>query len=101
MRPPLCVCAHQPKCQRAQANGDVGARQQWSPRYQLSAALGCSSLIGRRTSWFGVGNRYYQLNIRDRAMDYYSEALTLDGTTQARSTDAHACCVTGVLLTRR
>ena len=46
----------------------------------LSNAL--ASLILDRSAGrlVAVGNRYYQLQIRDKAFEYYSEAVTLDGT---------------------
>jgi Flp pilus assembly protein TadD len=46
---------------------------------QLSAALLVLKVDRSPDQLVRVGTRYYQLNIRDRAMDYYTEALTADG----------------------
>jgi Flp pilus assembly protein TadD len=45
---------------------------------QLSNALAWLIVQRSPARLVAVGNRYYQLEIRDRAMDYYSEAITLD-----------------------
>jgi protein O-GlcNAc transferase len=45
---------------------------------QLSSALGWLILGRSPGRLVSVGNRYYQLGIRDKAMDYYSEAITLE-----------------------
>jgi len=45
----------------------------------LSNALAGLMLDRSAGRLVAVGNRYYQLQIRDKAFEYYSEAVTLDG----------------------
>ena len=45
---------------------------------QLSNAMGWLIVDRSAARLVAVGNRYYQLGIRDKAMDYYSEAITLE-----------------------
>jgi protein O-GlcNAc transferase len=76
-RPPP---AYAPTSQNAGASGagGLGATAVEAHDPQLSDALAWLIVQRSPARLVAVGNRYYQLRIRDRAMDYYSEAITLD-----------------------
>jgi tetratricopeptide (TPR) repeat protein len=71
----------------ATGSGLVVAVESHDP--QLSNALGWLLVDRSAARLVAVGNRYYQLRIRDKAMDYYSEAITL-GDTHAGALDGRA-----------
>jgi Flp pilus assembly protein TadD len=63
---------------RASAEGGFGAVSVETHDTQLSNALGWLLVDRSAPRLVAVGNRYYQLQIRDRAMDYYSQAIGMD-----------------------
>jgi len=65
---------------RASGAGGLGSTAVEAHDPQLSNALAWLIVERSPARLVAVGNRYYQLRIRDRAMDYYSEAITLDET---------------------
>jgi Flp pilus assembly protein TadD len=63
---------------RASAAGGFGSTALEAHDPVLSNALAWLMLDRSAARLVAVGNRYYQMQIRDKAMDYYSEAITLD-----------------------
>ena len=63
---------------RAAAEGGFGAVAVEAHDAQLSNALGWLLVDRSASRLVAVANRYYQLQIRDRAMDYYSQAIGVD-----------------------
>src|SRR5918994_1587148 len=69
-----------PKAHASATNGTIsGQAAVESLDDQLSAALLVLLVDRSPDQLVRVGTRYYQLHIRDRAMDYYTEALTANG----------------------
>jgi Flp pilus assembly protein TadD len=72
--------ASTPKGHASAANGTVSSQAAVeSLDHQLSEALMVLIVDRSPDQLVRVGSRYYQLNIRDRAMDYYTEAIAADG----------------------
>jgi tetratricopeptide (TPR) repeat protein len=65
---------------RASAAGGFGSRAVEAHDPGLSNSLAWLIVDRTPSRLVAVGNRYYQLQIRDKAMDYYSEAITLEDT---------------------
>ena len=77
-RPPPAAPSNRPM--NASAGGGLGSMAVEAHDRVLSDALAWLIVDRSATRLVAVGNRYSQLLIRDKAMDYYSEAITLDET---------------------
>ena len=76
-RPPP---VHAPSDGPALASGGFGATSLEAHDPQLSNALARLIVDRSAAALVAVGYRYYQLRIRDKAVDYYSQAIALDET---------------------
>ena len=77
-RPPPAAPSNRPM--NASAGGGLGSMAVEAHDRVLSDALAWLIVDRSATRLVAVGNRYSQLLIRDKAMDYYAEAITLDET---------------------
>lgn len=75
--PPAYAPSSEPA--RASSTGGLGSMAVETQDPQLSSALAWLMVDRSADRLVAVASRYYQLRIRDRAMDYYSEAIIVDG----------------------